>query len=140
MQSGVASIATDNRFDATADTGPLRHKFLVGVDYRQVRNDADYGFDYGTATIDAYAPTYPPLATPAYGYPTRYNHQTIDQTGVYFQDQIKFGQLFLLGGGRYDWVDSRYPRRVFSDQYADDHEQPEREQVHLSCRPDVCDR
>ena len=43
-----------------------------------------------------------------YGYPTRYNHQTIDQTGVYFQDQIKFGQLFLLGGGRYDWVDSRY--------------------------------
>lgn len=104
----VASIATDNRFDVTADTGPLRHKILVGVDYRQVRNDANYGFDFGTATIDAYAPTYPPLATPFFGYPTRYNHQTIDQTGVYFQDQIKFGQFYLLGGGRYDWVDSRY--------------------------------
>jgi len=104
----VASIATDNRFDATADTGPLRHKLLVGVDSRQVRNDADYGFDYGTATIDAYAPTYPPLATPNFGYPTRYNHQTIDQTGVYFQDQIRYGQFYLMGGGRYDWVDSRY--------------------------------
>ena len=104
----VASIATDNRFDANVDTGRLHHKLLVGVDYRQVRNDADYGFDYGTATIDAFAPTYPALATPDYGYPTRFNHQTIDQTGVYFQDQIKFGQLFLMGGGRYDWVDSRY--------------------------------
>jgi iron complex outermembrane receptor protein len=104
----VASFATDNRFDITADTGPLRHKILVGVDYRQVRNDADYGFAYGTATIDAYAPTYPALATPQFGYPTRYNHQTVDQTGVYFQDQINWGRVYLMGGGRYDWVDSRY--------------------------------
>jgi iron complex outermembrane recepter protein len=104
----VASFATDNRFDVTADTGPLRHKILVGVDYRQVRNDADYGFDFGTATINAYAPTYPALATPNFGYPTRYNHQTLDQTGVYFQDQIKFGQFYLMGGGRYDWADARY--------------------------------
>jgi len=104
----VASFATDNRLDATADTGPLSHKLLVGVDYRQVRNDADYGFDYGTATINAYAPTYPALATPNFGYPTRYNDQTIEQTGVYFQDQIKYGQFYLMGGGRYDWLDSRY--------------------------------
>ena len=104
----VASFATDNRLEATADTGPVSHKMLVGVDYRQVRNDADYGFDFGTATINAYQPTYPPLATPNFGYPTRYNHQTVEQTGVYFQDQIKFGQFYLMGGGRYDWVDSRY--------------------------------
>ena len=104
----VASLATDNRLDVTADTGPLRHKILVGVDYRQVRNDADFGFDFGTATIDAYAPTYPALATPYLGYPTRYNHQTLDQTGVYFQDQIRLGQFYLMGGGRYDWADSRY--------------------------------
>ena len=104
----VASFATDNRVDVTADTGPLSHKILAGVDYRQVRNDGDYGFDYGTATINAYAPTYPALATPRFGYPTRYNHQTLDQTGIYFQDQIKFGQLFLMAGGRYDWVGSRY--------------------------------
>jgi iron complex outermembrane receptor protein len=104
----VASLAADNRFDATAETGPLRHKLLAGVDYRQVRNDADYGFDYGTATINAYMPTYPALVPAQYGYPTRYNHQTIDQTGAYFQDQIRYGSFYLLGGGRYDWVDSRY--------------------------------
>ncbi len=104
----VSSIATDNRFNITADTGPLRHKLVVGVDYRQVTNNADYGFDYDTATIDAYAPTYPPLATPFYGYPTRYNHQTIDQTGVYAQDQVKYGDFYLMAGGRFDGVTSSY--------------------------------
>jgi iron complex outermembrane recepter protein len=104
----VASIAADNRFNITADTGPLRHKLVVGVDYRQVTNNADYGFDYGTAIIDAYAPTYPPLDPPNYGYPTRYNHQTIDQTGVYAQDQIRYDDFYLMLGGRYDGVTSNY--------------------------------
>ena len=104
----VSSFATDNRFDALAETGPLQHKLLLGIDYRHVRNAADYGFDFGTAMIDAYHPTEVPLANPNLGYPTRYNHQTLGQTGLYGQDQVKFGRLYFTFGGRYDWVNSTY--------------------------------
>jgi len=104
----VASFATDNRLDATVDTGALRHKILLGVDYRRVRNVAAFGFT-GVGTIDIYDPVYPSSALTPIGYPTPYNNQTIKQTGIYGQDQVKLGQLFVTLGGRYDWVDERIP-------------------------------
>jgi iron complex outermembrane receptor protein len=58
--------------------------------------------------VDVFNPVFPPLANPAFGYPTLYNHQRLRQTGIYAQDQIKFGDLFITLGGRYDWVKSNY--------------------------------
>jgi iron complex outermembrane receptor protein len=99
----VRSFATDNRLDATFETGPVRHKALVGLDYRNVSNVAAFGFT-GVGTINVYAPAYPSSATVDIGYPYAYNNENLKQTGVYAQDQLKFGQLFVLLGGRYDWV------------------------------------
>lgn len=104
----VDSFAADNRLDATLTTGDVRQKLLLGVDYRNVRNAADYGFDFGTGTTNVYNPVITAPANPALGYPTRYNHQRIKQTGVYGQDQIKLGDLYITLGGRYDWVKSDY--------------------------------
>lgn len=104
----VDSFAADNRFDATLDTGGVRQKLLLGVDYRNVRNAADYGFDFGTGTTNVFNPVIAPPANQALGYPTRYNHQRLRQTGVYGQDQIRIGQLYVTLGGRYDWVKSNY--------------------------------
>ena len=109
----VESFAVDNRIDATLTTGPVRQKLLLGIDYRNVRNNADYGFDGGPTfsgvdTVNVYNPQFNPQPDLTLGYPTRYNHQRIRQAGIYGQDQIKIGDLYLTLGGRYDWLNSNY--------------------------------
>ncbi len=100
----VSSFATDNRIDAKVETGALRHKLLAGIDYRNVHNKAAFGFGFA-GTLDAFNPVYDPTFEQDIGFPTRYNQQILKQTGLYAQDQIKAGQLFVTLGGRYDWVD-----------------------------------
>jgi iron complex outermembrane receptor protein len=106
----VHSFAADNRFDVEAATGAIGHKILVGVDYRNVFNFAEFGFGPG-GTIDLFNPVYTPqlvVAPPfntVFGFPVApFNNQRLRQTGVYAQDQLRFGNLFLTLGGRYDWV------------------------------------
>ena len=100
-QEVVHSFATDNRFDARLTTGSLTHKLLVGVDYRRVLNVAAYGFAVATP-IDLFTPVYSgttvgvPIDSP-------YSDTRLKQTGIYGQDQIGLGKLYLLLGGRYDW-------------------------------------
>jgi iron complex outermembrane receptor protein len=102
-QEQVSSFAIDNRLDATLDTGPLRHKLLVGLDYRNVRNLAADNFLFA-GVVDAFDPVYDPAFEKSIGYPDRYNQQRLRQTGVYGQDQIRLGRLYVTLGGRYDWV------------------------------------
>lgn len=104
----VTSFAIDNRLDLSVDTGAIGHKLLLGVDYRNVRNDA--AFTFGPAgTVDAFDPVY---TTPADqllpGYASTFNDQALKQTGVYAQEQAKLGNLYVTLGGRYDWVNNRY--------------------------------
>lgn len=99
----VNSFATDNRFDAKLDTGPISHKLLVGVDYRNVRNTAAFAFVFA-GQIDAFNPVYDPTYEVSPGFPNSYNDQKLKQTGLYAQDQMKLGQLFVTLGGRQDWV------------------------------------
>ena len=100
----VSSFTSDTRVDATVETGVVTHKILLGLDYRNVLNSADFGFFFNPAPIDAFSPVYTPVADPAVLYPTAFNKQRIKQTGVYVQDQIGFGDLFVTLGGRQDWV------------------------------------
>jgi iron complex outermembrane recepter protein len=98
----VRSFAADNRLEGSFSTGALRHKLLAGADYRNVVNIAQFGFG-AASTLNAYAPVYaasvvdPGLSPP-------YNNQRLRQTGIYGQDEIAFGQLYVTLGGRYDWV------------------------------------
>ena len=102
----VSSFTTDNRVYAKLDTGAVTQKLLAGVDYRNVRNVAAYNFVLG-GMLDAFNPVYDPAFEQNIGYPTRYNQQRLNQTGVYGQDQLALGNLFVLLGGRYDWVKSQ---------------------------------
>jgi iron complex outermembrane receptor protein len=99
----VTSFATDNRIDAKLDTGPISHKLLVGLDYRNVRNTAAFAFVFA-GQIDAFHPVYDPAFETSPGFPNAYNDQKLKQTGIYGQDQMKLGQLFVTLGGRQDWV------------------------------------
>ena len=99
----VDSIATDNRVDAKFAAGAVQHKLVAGVDYRKVDNLADFGFTFAN-TIDLFNPVHAPVTPLAPGYPFHFSDENLKQTGVYAQDQMQFGDLYFLVGGRYDSV------------------------------------
>ncbi|WP_300379081.1 TonB-dependent siderophore receptor [Henriciella sp.] len=101
----VDSIATDNRFDIDLETGALTHDIIAGYDFREVENDADFGFFFGTDTIDLFNPDYDYAGEFAPGYPSSFNDQTLQHSGFYVQDHIGVGEhLFFTLSGRYDDV------------------------------------
>ncbi|RKE83284.1 TonB-dependent siderophore receptor [Rhizobium sp. AG855] len=97
------TFSIDNQAQAEFETGALSHQALFGLDYSW--SDADVRRFQGAApSLNPYAPVYgvtvPTPKTPMISYAERYS-----QTGIYAQDQIKFGNGFIATlGGRYDWL------------------------------------
>jgi iron complex outermembrane receptor protein len=95
----IAVAQIDNQVAARFDTGPLSHNILMGADYAYIPSYQGTGTRAGP-TLDLYAPVYgtaflaPVLTT------KRQQHQR--QTGLYAQDQIKFGDVSILAGIRRD--------------------------------------
>ncbi|WLD96308.1 TonB-dependent siderophore receptor [Agrobacterium leguminum] len=94
----------DNQVQADFETGAFSHQALFGLDYSWSDSDVRR-FQGGAPSLNPYAPVYgvtvPVPTTPMISYAERYN-----QTGIYAQDQIRFGNGFIATlGGRYDWLD-----------------------------------
>jgi iron complex outermembrane recepter protein len=105
------TFTIDNQALAEFETGALLHQALFGIDYSW--SDADVRRYQGSApSLNPYAPVYgvtvPAPTTPMISYTERYS-----QTGIYAQDQIKFGNGFVATlGGRYDWLDLETSNRL----------------------------
>jgi iron complex outermembrane receptor protein len=100
----IGALTLDNRLAGNFDTGPLRHAVLFGVDYQHT--DADTSWLFGTAPgIDVFAPVYG-QTVPTPSLPLLDQKQTLDQTGIYLQDQIKLDNWVVLAGIRHDWADN----------------------------------
>lgn len=99
----VHSFATDARVSAKFDTGAISHNVLAGIDYRNVTNESAYGFTFASP-IDIFNPVYNavPNVNPPVAFP--FSNIKLRQTGVYAQDQVGFGNFYVMAGGRYDWV------------------------------------
>ncbi|WP_158583430.1 TonB-dependent siderophore receptor [Salinisphaera sp. Q1T1-3] len=104
------SIAVDNQLLLTFDTGPLGHTVLAGMDYQNLNANRQYGYgSAATATTPSSLPPTLSLDDPDYHqrivYPsTQHYGFDQDQLGYYLQDQIALGNLVLIGGGRYDRI------------------------------------
>lgn len=99
----VKSFNVDSRVEGHFDSGALKHKLLVGVDYRRYTNNAEFGFAMAPP-IDLFNPVYGmPITTPSL---SPYTKQVQKQTGLYAQDQIKLDRWVLTLGGRQDNVKS----------------------------------
>lgn len=99
----VDSVATDNRVEMNFTSGSVQHKVVAGVDYRKVDNLADFGFTFAN-TIDLFNPVHAPVTPLEPGYPFHFSNVHLKQTGIYAQDQVKFGDVYFMVGGRYDTV------------------------------------
>ncbi len=103
--SKVDTFAVDNRVEGEFDTGALSHTLLVGLDYKFYRLDQEQASSAATpisATDPIYGVPQPPNRT--------YINQEItqQQLGVYAQDQIRFGDGWIVTlNGRYDYVDTK---------------------------------
>ncbi|MFK0332082.1 TonB-dependent siderophore receptor [Rhizobium sp. NPDC090275] len=117
--TGVNTLAWDNRIENTFDLGVTEHKVMVGVDYRLYRIDnvqnsvfgAGYPAQPYNGNLDVLNPIYgQPQPTPGALYS---EDVTMNQLGVYAQDQIHFGDGWLATlNGRYDYVNTDFTDRL----------------------------
>lgn len=94
-------FSIDNQLLAKVVTGPLRHEILVGVDHRNSSELALNGGVTVAPNLNVFAPVYGrPFS--AFAYSQNYR-DSVRQTGVYAQDQIRFDKWLLTLSGRHDW-------------------------------------
>jgi iron complex outermembrane receptor protein len=97
-------LAVDTRAEIRGSTGPIDHVGLVGVDVRDMRYSNDFGFAWGAAvpTINVFHPVYGQTVVDPTLYRNTREHMV--ETGVYGQDELKFGQWRLTLSAREDWL------------------------------------
>lgn len=102
VRETLFSASADTNLQATFATGPFAHTALAGVDYFHQGVDARYGFGLAPS-LDLRNPVngpYPfgPLRT------SSLTEQTLQQVGLYGQDQIAFDRFRLTAGLREDFA------------------------------------
>lgn len=94
------NFAVDTSLEGHVATGPIKHTLLVGVDYAR-SHDFWSEADGDAAPLD--------ITHPVYGGPIDLTvdfvtDDTLDQVGLYAQDQMKIDRLVLTGSIRQDWA------------------------------------
>jgi iron complex outermembrane receptor protein len=112
VDENANAFTVDNQVQINAWTGPVSHTILTGLDYRYQRNDYRFGNSAAgvTPTLDIFNPVYGrTFPIPAFNTST---FSTLEQVGLYMQDQIKFDRLVVTAGGRYDIADTITTNRI----------------------------
>ncbi|WP_281378942.1 TonB-dependent siderophore receptor [Azospirillum oleiclasticum] len=99
----TTSFLVDTNVQGRVETGPLVHRLLAGLDYARYSGKETRRNSLNTAVIDILNPVYGTTDF-VYGDAWVKSRSTIDQLGVYLQDQVKHGGWVLTLGGRQDWV------------------------------------
>ncbi|PRN02315.1 TonB-dependent receptor [Pseudomonas sp. LLC-1] len=94
----------DNNLEYKFNTGALQHTLLTGVDYRHFSRKYDGYNAYNVLPVDLYGKNNYPTGNVTPVLDTRWDN-TVRQTGVYLQDQIKLDNWILTVGGRQDWAE-----------------------------------
>ncbi|MNM58139.1 Ferrichrome-iron receptor precursor [compost metagenome] len=94
----------DNNLEYTFNTSALQHTTLAGVDYRHFSRKYDGYNAYNVLPVDLYGKNNYDTSSVTPVLDTRWDN-TVRQTGVYMQDQIKLDQWILTVGGRQDWAE-----------------------------------
>lgn len=85
----------DNQLESQFDTG-VAHTLLGGLDYTWVSSD----FAMGSSSVAANTPG-SIVPVPALDY---FTGSSLNQTGIYAQDQMELGNWRAVAGLRYDWA------------------------------------
>jgi iron complex outermembrane receptor protein len=107
----IDAFTVDQNLQAKFATGALAHTALVGFDYQRTETSTLSG--NGTApALNAFRPNnFMQIPVPAF---TGDALSKAYQSGVYLQDQVKFGGLVATLGGRYDWATTGSSNRTIA--------------------------
>lgn len=100
----IKSANLDTRANLNFTTGSIEHAVLVGVDFRHYIGFSEFGFG-GAPTLDLFEPVYDSVL-PDDGPIFPFVDATLNQTGIYVQDQIRIDKLIVTLGGRQDFLDT----------------------------------
>lgn len=105
----AGGLSTDNHAKFDFETLGIGHTVLAGIDYQTVRSS--WVYKYGAASsLNVLAPVY---GLPIGALMTLINNQqTLSQTGIYLQDQVRFGGFRLTLGVRHDWTEQKTDNRL----------------------------
>jgi iron complex outermembrane receptor protein len=95
-------LALDQHVQGRIELGRVRHDVLVGLDIARYRKTGESAFNGPPAAggtmppFDAYDPVYGDFTPPEY---TEFAGSRLRQTGIYLQDQVRFGEHWLVTAG-----------------------------------------
>jgi iron complex outermembrane receptor protein len=93
----------DTSLQGRVETGALVHTLLAGLDYGYYSSEETRRNSVNTAVIDIFNPSYGNTDF-VFGAPWVDGKDTIEQVGLYVQDQIRYEGWILTLAGRKDWV------------------------------------
>lgn len=93
----------DTRFFGEVDTGAIDHKLLFGLDLRKHGDNTTTEFA-SASDLDITSPTSATVAAPFY---TKTDDLTLEQVGIYAQDELSFDKWRATLGIRHDWTDQQ---------------------------------
>lgn len=99
----ASNVTTDNQLQFDFSTGALRHRVLTGVDTQKADSSALFEATL-TNSINIISPQYGLPVTGPYSTGVS-GDQSLDQTGIYVQDQLALGNWRALVGVRHDWAE-----------------------------------
>ena len=98
----LGTFTLDNQVETSFATGPVGHTVLVGADVRH--HDVDSTTEFGFAPpIDVFDPQYG-VSVPRNIWYNSSEDGSLDQFGVYVQDQARWEKWLLTLGLRHDWA------------------------------------
>ncbi|MCC4833882.1 TonB-dependent siderophore receptor [Shewanella sp. 10N.7] len=119
-EESSTGFTIDNQLSGLVYTGDVEHNLLFGLDYQKldgVSAYSEYGMTSQFGTFNIFNPNNDMIN------PSELNSTydatddvKVEQTGLYFQNQMRYDNLIMILGGRYDDYSSS---SEYSDDYAD---------------------
>ncbi|WP_434635258.1 TonB-dependent siderophore receptor [Vibrio sp. SCSIO 43086] len=102
------SFVIDNQLSGYVKTGDFEHNLLFGLDYQYLDSDVKYKDTLGySLTQDIFNPDHNSIDRNALNFQYKQNLDIkTKQIGVYLQDQVRYDQLVMIAGIRWDKYDS----------------------------------
>ena len=102
-------FTVDNQLETRFGMGPTEHVVLIGADYSHSTDSFSY-YSGPVGALDVTNVRYTGAVLPA---PYQVTEQTLEQAGVYLQDQVTFYDNWVLTlGGRYSWVEQTTEQKL----------------------------
>jgi len=114
----LRAFTVDNQLTGNFSTGSVDHTVIGGLDYQHRRSRTNYWYT-AVSGINPWNPSYG-NANVTFGTPYALATKTLEQTGVYVQDQLAYENWRLSLGAREDWVETDNLNRLTEKRTGED--------------------